>query len=270
MRISSFRGGGGVGRALERYYLTVGSQNPLRIQIPKGGYRPVFEIVPEPDIANAEELFLADEDPCAETLPIPGGPVIAVLPFRNLDGNADQDYFAAGFTGELTTALTRFDLLQVIAQQSTARYLGKRIDVRQVGRELGARFVLEGSIQRRDDRIRVTVALFDAEDGAQLWADTFDRDLSATDLFSLEDELPAILYESGSHSERIQLTITRTSSSCTSLWGIATVPYSPRLPVLILNASNSCAHLWFLRLAATSFQAGPTTFFSTAWHSRHR
>ena len=176
-------------RALERYYLTDGSQNPLRIQIPKGGYRPVFEIVPEPDIANAEELFLADEDPCAELLPIPSGPVIAVLPFRNLEGNADQDYFAAGFTGELTTALTRFDLLQVIAQQSTARYLGKNIDIRVVGRELGARFVLEGSVRRSDERIRVTVALSDAEDGAQLWADTFDRNLSATDLFSLEDEL---------------------------------------------------------------------------------
>lgn len=176
-------------RALDRYYLTDGSQNTLRIQIPKGGYRPVFEIASEPGTADTEKLPLEEEDPCVEDLPLPCGPVIAVLPFRNLDGNADHDYFAAGFTGELTTALTRFDLLQVIAQQSASRYLGKRIDIREVGRELGARFVLEGSVRRSDDRIRVTVALSDAEDGAQLWADTLDRNLSATDLFSLEDEL---------------------------------------------------------------------------------
>ena len=176
-------------RALERYYLTDGRLNPLRIQVPKGGYRPVFEAAPEPDIADTAELPPEEEDPCAEILPIPSGPVIAVLPFRNLDGNAEQDYFAAGFTGELTTALTRFDLLQVIAQQSTARYQGKSIDIRAVGRELGARFVLEGSIRRSNDRIRVTVALSDADDGAQLWADNFDRDLSTTDLFRLEDEL---------------------------------------------------------------------------------
>jgi len=176
-------------RALEHYYLADGSQNPLRIEIPKGGYRPVFQVVSNPEMADTEKLPLEEDDPCAEALPLPSGPIIAVLPFRNLDGNADQDYFAAGFTGELTTALTRFDLLQVIAQQSTARYLGKSIDIRKVGRELGARFVLEGSIRRSDDRIRVTVALSDAEDGAQLWADTYDRDLSATDLFSLEDEL---------------------------------------------------------------------------------
>ncbi|MEA3291013.1 MAG: hypothetical protein U9Q71_01685 [Pseudomonadota bacterium] len=176
-------------RALEHYYLTDGSQNPLRIEIPKGAYRPVFEAVSVPDTAGTEPPPPEEEGPCAGMYAPLGGPVIAVLPFRNLGGGANQDYFAEGLTGELITALTRFDILQVIAQQSTARYRDTSIGVRKVGRELGARFVLQGSVQRSEERIRVTAALSDAADGAQLWADTFDRDLTATDLFRLQDEL---------------------------------------------------------------------------------
>ncbi|MBV1915634.1 MAG: hypothetical protein KUG72_09630 [Pseudomonadales bacterium] len=183
-------------RALERYYLTDGKLNSFCIQIPKGGYKPVFQSQTEPglyttDSNNTRATGATGTLPegTASPAPYPNHPVIAVLPFRNLDDSSVDDYFASGFTGQLTTDLTRFDMLRVIAQQSSARYQGQKIDVRKVGQELGARFILEGSVRRNADRIRVEVSFSDAKDGTQLWAGRFDRSLSALDLFSLEDEL---------------------------------------------------------------------------------
>lgn len=182
-------------RALDRYYLTDGNLNPFRIEIPKGGYKPVFKPqttnpsnpinVKHPDTTLATDTLSEDTAPS----PYPDYPVIAVLPFRNLGDTSIDDYFASGFTGQLTTDLTRFDMLRVIAQQSSAHYQDQKIDVRKVGQELGARFILEGSVRRSADHIRVEVSFSDAKDGTQLWAGRFDRSLSALDLFSLEDEL---------------------------------------------------------------------------------
>lgn len=112
---------------------------------------------------------------------------IAILPFANLSSDPDQEYFADGMVEDITTALSRFRQLFVIARNSTFVYKGKSVDVRQVGRELGVRYVLEGSVRRAGDRVRLTAQLIDATTGGHLWADRFDGDIS--DIFDLQDRI---------------------------------------------------------------------------------
>jgi adenylate cyclase len=128
----------------------------------------------------------ANEDPL---LTLPTGPVVAVLPFENLSRDLDQEYFSDGLTDDIITALSRFKDLFVIARNSTFRYKGQALDVRQLNRELGARYVLEGSVQRAGDTLRVTAQLLDAKDGTHLWAETYDRALSASNIFAVQDEV---------------------------------------------------------------------------------
>jgi TolB-like protein/Tfp pilus assembly protein PilF len=127
-----------------------------------------------------------EEDPL---LALPTGPVVAVLPFENLSRDPDQEYFSDGLTDDIITALSRFKDLFVIARNSTFRYKGQAVDVRQLNRELGARYVLEGSVQRAGDTLRVTAQLLDAKDGTHLWAETYDRELSAPNIFAVRDEI---------------------------------------------------------------------------------
>jgi adenylate cyclase len=122
-------------------------------------------------------------------LALPTGPTVAVLPFTNLSGDPEQEYFSDGLTDDIITALSRFRDLFVIARNSTFRYKGKSVDVRELSRDLGARYVVEGSVRRAGTRLRVTVQLLDAKDGTHLWADTYDRDLSASDIFEVQDEI---------------------------------------------------------------------------------
>jgi adenylate cyclase len=129
-----------------------------------------------------------DEDPL---LALPTGPVVAVLPFENLGRDSDQEYFSDGLTDEIITALSRFKNLFVIARNSTFRYKGQAVDVRQLSRELGARYVLEGSVQRAGNAVRVTAQLLDAKDGTHLWAETYDRELSTSNIFEVQDEITA-------------------------------------------------------------------------------
>ena len=112
---------------------------------------------------------------------------IVVLPFANVGGDPEQDYFVDGVTESLTTDLSRIGALFVIARNSAFSYKGKAIDVRQVGRELNVRYVLEGSVQRSDKRLRVNVQLIDAESGKNLWAERFEKPV--TDLFDMQDEI---------------------------------------------------------------------------------
>jgi adenylate cyclase len=126
------------------------------------------------------------EDPI---LAMPTGPVIAVLPFTNMSGDPEQEYFSDGITEEIITELSRFRTLHVLARNSTFQYKGQAIDVRSVGKELGARYVVEGSIRSAADTIRVTAQLLDAENGTHLWADTFDRELTANNIFEVQDEI---------------------------------------------------------------------------------
>jgi adenylate cyclase len=116
---------------------------------------------------------------------------IIVLPFKNLSGDSSQDYFADGVTENLTTDLSRIRNSFVIARSTAFTFKGRSVDARQTARELGVRYVLEGSVQRGQNRVRVNAQLIDGETGAHLWADRFDEDLA--DLFELQDQVVARL-----------------------------------------------------------------------------
>jgi len=132
---------------------------------------------PAPPVASVEEM----------AFPLPDEPSIAVLPFENLSGDPEQDYFSDGFTISLIFQLYKIPGMFVIGRGSTFKYKGKAVDVRQVGRELGVRYVLEGSVQKAEDQIRVTTQLVDAATGSQLWAERYDRELK--DIFAVQDEI---------------------------------------------------------------------------------
>jgi adenylate cyclase len=121
------------------------------------------------------------------TPPLPDKPSIAVLPFQNMSGDPEQEYFADGMVEEIITALSRFKWLFVIARNSSFTFKGKAVDIKEVGRRLGVRCVLEGSVRKASGKVRITGQLIDAVTGAHLWADRFERDL--TDVFALQDEV---------------------------------------------------------------------------------
>jgi adenylate cyclase len=114
-------------------------------------------------------------------------PAIAVLPFDNMSGDPEQEYFADGITEDIITALSLWRSFPVIARNSSFTFKGQQIDVQRVGRELGARYVLEGSVRKAGKRVRITGQLIEAETGTQLWAERYDRDL--VDIFDLQDEI---------------------------------------------------------------------------------
>jgi TolB-like protein/Tfp pilus assembly protein PilF len=120
-------------------------------------------------------------------LPLPAKPSIAVLPFENMSGDPEQAYFADGIVEEIITALSRFRQLFVIARNSSFTYKGRAVDVKQVGRELGVRYVLEGSLRKSGNRIRIAGQLIDTSTGAHLWADRFDGAIE--DIFDLQDKV---------------------------------------------------------------------------------
>jgi len=123
----------------------------------------------------------------APSLPLPDKPSIAVLPFANMSGDPEQEYFADGMVEEIITALSRIRWLFVIARNSTFTYKGRAVDVKQVGGELGVRYVLEGSVRKGGGRVRITAQLIDTTNGAHLWADRFDGALE--DVFDLQDKV---------------------------------------------------------------------------------
>jgi adenylate cyclase len=133
------------------------------------------------------EPSAAAESPVAPVLPLPDKPSIAVLPFANMSGDPEQEYFADGMVEEIITTLSRIRWLFVIARNSSFTYKGQAVDVKQVGRELGVRYVLEGSVRKGSGRVRITVQLIEAETGAHLWADRFDGSLE--DVFDLQDKV---------------------------------------------------------------------------------
>ena len=120
-------------------------------------------------------------------LALPDRPSIAVLPFQNMSGDPEQDYFADGIVEDVITALARFRNLFVIARNSSFTYKGRAVDVKQVGRELGVRYVLEGSVRKAGSRVRITAQLIEAASGAHLWSERYDRDLA--DTFAVQDEI---------------------------------------------------------------------------------
>ena len=140
---------------------------------------------PKPEDRIAVDIAVGSANEPA--LALPDKPSIAVLPFDNLSGDAGQDYFADGITDELITALSRFPDMFVIARNSVFTYKGKAVKVQQVSRELGVRYVAEGSVQRSGDRVRINAQLIDATTGHHVWAERFESEM--TDVFALQDQL---------------------------------------------------------------------------------
>src|SRR5207237_829743 len=126
-------------------------------------------------------------EPPRPALPLPDKPSIAVLPFANMSSDPEQEFFADGIAEEIITALSRFPSLFVIARNSCFTYKARAVDVKQVGRELGVRYVLEGSLRKAGNRLRVTAQLVEAETGNHVWAERYDRD--PADIFAVQDEI---------------------------------------------------------------------------------
>jgi adenylate cyclase len=120
-------------------------------------------------------------------LPLPEKPSIAVLPFQNMSGDAEQEYFVDGMVEDIVTALSRNRAFFVISRNTTFTYKGQAVDVAKVARELGVRYVLEGSVRRAGSRVRITAQLIDAASGHHLWADRYDREMA--DVFAVQDEI---------------------------------------------------------------------------------
>jgi adenylate cyclase len=134
--------------------------------------------------ATTQMASLAGQAP---TLPLPDKPSIAVLPFQNMSHDPEQEYFTDGMVEDIISALSRFKSLFVIARNSSFAYKGKAVDIKQVGRELGVRYVLEGSVRKSGNRVRITGQLIDAATGGHLWVDRFDGGLE--DIFDLQDHV---------------------------------------------------------------------------------
>jgi adenylate cyclase len=154
------------------------SQRLIRT-LPRKGFRFVGEV-----ISQASPSPLAAPPPA---LPLPDKPSIAVLSFTNMTGDPDNEYFGDGIAEDVITNLSRNPFLFVIARNSSFTYKGRPVEVRQIGRELGVRYVLEGSVQRSGSHVRITAQLIDAAAGGHMWAERYDRDL--TDFFAVQDEI---------------------------------------------------------------------------------
>ena len=131
--------------------------------------------------------LMASPPEAKKPLPLPDKPSIAVLPFQNMSADPEQEYFSDGIVEDIITALSRFKSLFVIARNSSFIYKGKAVEIKQVGRELGVRYVLEGSVRKAGNKVRITGQLIDATTGAHLWADRFDGPLD--DIFALQDRV---------------------------------------------------------------------------------
>ena len=160
-----------------------GEEQRLIKTLPRKGFRFVGSVLEQQGSPPTEP----PEERRGPILTLPDKPSIAVLPFANLSGGPEQAYLADGIVEDIITELSRFSELFVIARNSSFQYKGKAIDVRQVGRELGVRYVLEGSVRRGSDRIRISAQLIDAATGGHRWAERYDRALA--DIFAVQDEV---------------------------------------------------------------------------------
>ena len=170
-------------RALEHYYLTDGIDDPVRIEIPKGGYIPTFQT----GMIRSSRAKAVISERGDGGLYV--GPSVAVIPLLNLTGDKEQDYFVDGITEELTAELARYQEFQIIASQSTMRFKGERVDLREVGRDLGVQFILTGSIRKGSKKVKVTTRLLDTSTAEQIWGESYKRDLIAADLIALQEEV---------------------------------------------------------------------------------
>src|SRR5580698_2691658 len=141
------------------------------------------------DLGTSPPVVLTSAPDTKKPLPLPDKPSIAVLPFNNMSGDPEQDYFADGVVEDIITALSHFKALFVIARNSSFTYKGKAVDIKQVGRELGVRYMLEGSVRKAGNRVRISGQLIEAATGTHIWAEKFDGGLE--DVFDLQDRITA-------------------------------------------------------------------------------
>jgi TolB-like protein len=159
-----------------------GEEQRLIKTFPRKGFRFVGQV------REAREVASPNPGDAPESAPaVPDKPSIAVLPFANMSGDPEQEYFADGMVEEITTALSRFTWLFVIARNSSFTFKGKAVDIKEVGRRLGVRYVLQGAVRKASGKVRITGQLIEAATGAHIWADKFERDM--TDIFALQDEV---------------------------------------------------------------------------------
>jgi adenylate cyclase len=188
------------------------SKQAIIATVPRRGYRfaaPVLRLMtstaaaPQPALPTAESPPAGTDSGPRSQSPLLDRPSVAVLPFANLSSDPQQDYFSDGITEDITTELSRFSELLVIGRNSAFQYKGKAVDLRQVGRELNARYVLEGSVRRSGDRVRITAQLIDAATGGHRWAERYDRELH--DVFAVQDEVArAIVAILAAHVKRAE------------------------------------------------------------------
>ena len=208
-------------RRLERYYLGAGQTDPVRIDIPKGGYAPTFEKrrdpVPDPPLSEdatprwyrlatgllaipflgalawlgadllGPGLWSGGSQDAATALP--RGPKIAVLPFLNLSGDPGQAYFAAGVNDQIVTDLARFKALFVLSTEFTAKYQEQSADPQHLNRELGVDYLLDGSVRRERDEIRLSTRLVDAQSGQIIWSESYSDELTPSNMFEIQEEV---------------------------------------------------------------------------------
>ena len=141
------------------------------------------------NIAQPVRVFKArlDDAPARPALALPDKPSIAILAFQNMSGDAEQEYFADGIAEDIITALSKSRWLFIIARNSSFTFKGQAVDIKQIGRELGVRYVLEGSVRKAGNRVRITGQLIEAATGSHLWAERYDRALE--DIFAVQDEI---------------------------------------------------------------------------------
>jgi TolB-like protein/Tfp pilus assembly protein PilF len=164
-----------------------GTQRLIRT-LPRKGLRFIGSVEEvEQRASPGDTPAMLSESPARAELALPDKPSIAVLPFANLSGDPEQEFFADGMVEEIITALSKFRWFFVIARNSSFTYKGRAVDMRQVGRELGVRYVLEGSVRKAGDRVRVSGQLIEAATGSHLWAERYDRAIA--DIFALQDEI---------------------------------------------------------------------------------
>jgi adenylate cyclase len=170
-------------RALEHYYLTAGKNDPVRIKIPKGGYVPSFHTV-QMQLTGAQTHTSEREDNTLST-----GQFVAVMPLINMTGDKQQEYFVDGLTEELTNELARYQDFQIIASQSTMRFKGQKADPKEVGRDLGVRFLLTGNVRKDFKTVKATIRLLDTSTGVQIWGKSYKRVQTAADLIAVQEEI---------------------------------------------------------------------------------
>ena len=163
-----------IGNKLDVAFEDLGPQEVKNIATPVRAYRVTLNRVPSTPIAAASPVHLEK-------------PSIAVLPFDNMSGDPEQEFFSDGLAEDIITALSKIERMRVIARHSTFAYKGQALDLRRIAGELGVRYVLEGSVRRGGDRLRITAQLIDADDGSHLWAERYDRPVD--DLFDIQDEI---------------------------------------------------------------------------------